>query len=282
MRPFIVGSAAGFFAVVFFTRGTFYQKESDRVAGPVKTEYRETGNFDVSSEGATAARLKSYEQENQELRERTLLLSPGGRRRAYYQHKFISDLTEIGNNDYTSLVVEEKGKTQTVFTGDHRLAFFEWLDDKEIAVYQDCGTECLMVYLIETQTGESHRFFMGGGYSWAPNKKYVIAFHDVPDDGISVGDKFGNALFTLRRGSPNTQAMVPNLRAVWSPDSSKIALVIHKEKSSDLELIVLDITNEFKGVLRKNLVGREISELRWQGPRRLIYNSGAREYLIAL
>jgi len=278
IRKFIVlGLGAVFFAVLLFPVGIYRQEEDKRAL-----KYKEDENFGGNLKVVAKAPLEIYEQENRELKDRTLLPSPNGRKLAFYHHKFISDLTEIDDKDYTSLVIEEKGKRRTVFAGDHTLSFFEWLDDNEIAVYQDCGTECMMVYLVETQTGRAHRFFMGGGYSWAPNKKYVLAFHDVPRDGISVGDKFGKVLFSLMREGSNTSGTVANLRAVWSPDSSKVALIIHKEGSPDLELIVLDVANRFKTTFRSNLTGREFSKLSWRGPRNLTYNSDGKEHLITL
>lgn len=239
-------------------------------------------NFNGNIIASDELRLKIHERENEELKGRSFLSSPSGKRVAYFRQKFVSNVSEIGEDDYTSLVIEEEGKKRTVFSGDHHLSFFEWLDDNEIAVYQDCGTECMMVYLIDTQTGRSHRFFMGGGYSWAPNKKYVLAFHDVPSDGISVGDKFGNVLFSLVRENPNTQETVANLRAAWSPDSSKIALIVHKELSSDLELIVFNVLNKFKITLRKDLPEKEFSELNWRATGKLTYKSGGKENSIKL
>src|SRR3989338_2158275 len=124
-KPTIIWLGVVFLVVLFFSVRTFYQKKDDLVIEQVGTE-----NFDRSPKDAADSRLKIYGRENEELKERSLLLSPDGKKFAYFQHKFVTDISEIGDNDYVSLVVEEKEKGQgVVFTGNFRLSYFEWLDN---------------------------------------------------------------------------------------------------------------------------------------------------------
>ncbi len=275
-KPIILGLAVVFFAVLFFSVRIFYQKKDDRVVEPVGTE-----NFNGSPGDAAAARLKIYGRENEELKERSLLFSPDGKKSAYFQHKFITEISEIGDNDYVSLAVEEKEKRQVVFTGNFRLSYFEWLNDGEIAVYQGCGTECMVAYHIDLIKKQTRRLSLGVGYTWSPDLKYVLAYHLALQQGISVGDKFGKHLFTIRRDSPNSREFLP-AKASWSPDSSKLALIIHKERSSGLELIVFDVANKFRTTFRSDLAEREFSKLSWRGLRDLTYDSGGERHLITL
>ena len=48
-----------------------------------------------------------------------------------------------------------------MFTGNFRLSYFEWLNDGEIAVYQGCGTECMVAYHIDL-IKQTRRLSLGG------------------------------------------------------------------------------------------------------------------------
>lgn len=216
-------------------------------------------------------RLKIHERENRELKERSRLVSPTGEKTAYFQHKLITDLSEIEDDDYTQLIIEENSRPETMFAGNFRVSFFEWLSDTEIAVYQDCGTECMITYYIDLATKHRRRFSLGVGYTWSPNKQYVLAYHLSLQQGISIGDKFGNQLFTLRRDSPNSLENYSSHRASWSPDSSKLALIIHKEGETKLELLVFNVENGFKLLLQKDLNSSEFTDFGWEGEKTVFY-----------
>lgn len=275
-KPVIIGLGVGFFAVLSLSVGTFYQKKNAWVAKQVETE-----GFDGSSEGA-AARLKIYEQENKELRERTLSPSPDGGRLAYYQHKFISDLTEIEDEDYTSLVVKEKERKQIVFTGNFRLSYFEWLNDEEMAIYRDCGTECMVAYHIDLLKNETHRLSLGVGYTWSPDRKYVLAYHVALQPGVTIGDRLGQPVFTLRRNSPKNKSGYSPHRAVWSPDSSKLALIIHKDNEARLEALIFDAREKFKLIRQKDLESDKFSDLTWASHRTVAYTDGGKRTTLGL
>lgn len=93
-----------------------------------------------------------HTEENADLKTRSLEYSPDGNKVAYYQHKLVDDIEKIGDPDYTSLIVEQNGKTKVVFQGNFRLSTFEWLNNNEIKVYKGCGSSCLLSYVVNVQS----------------------------------------------------------------------------------------------------------------------------------
>lgn len=96
--------------------------------------------------------LKIYEKENADLKERSLEHSPNGKKVAYYQHKFVTDIKEIGDPDYKSLIIEQNGKKEVIFQGNFRLSNFEWINNNEIKVYKGCGSSCLLSYVVNVKS----------------------------------------------------------------------------------------------------------------------------------
>lgn len=92
--------------------------------------------------------LKIYDEENIQLKEWSQKSSPNGKKVAYYQNKFVHDIKEIGDPDYTSLIVEKNGNKETIFQGNFHLSHFEWLNNNEIKVYKGCGSNCLLSYVV--------------------------------------------------------------------------------------------------------------------------------------
>lgn len=92
--------------------------------------------------------LEIYEEENSDLKERSFAYSPDKKKIAYYQNKFVHDIKEIGDPDYTSLIVEQNGKKEAIFQGNFHLSHFEWISNSEIKVYKGCGSSCLLSYVI--------------------------------------------------------------------------------------------------------------------------------------
>lgn len=94
-----------------------------------------------------------HQENNKELKKRSLKFSPDGTKRAYFQNKFVFDISDIGNSDYVSLIVEkENEQSDTVFQDNFHLGRFEWLNNKEIKAYKDCGSGCLLSYIINVDT----------------------------------------------------------------------------------------------------------------------------------
>lgn len=98
--------------------------------------------------------LEGYKLHNQELKKRSLEYSPNGKKVAYFHNKFIVDIKEIGDDDFASLIVESDGKTKVLFQGNHRLGYFEWLNNEQIKLYVGCGSSCLINYIIDVETGK--------------------------------------------------------------------------------------------------------------------------------
>jgi len=92
--------------------------------------------------------LKIHQEENADLKEWSLKSSPDGEKVAYYQNKFVNDIKEIGDPDYTSLIVEQNGRKQIVFQGNFHLSHFEWFNNNEIKISKGCGSSCLLNYVV--------------------------------------------------------------------------------------------------------------------------------------
>ena len=218
--------------------------------------------------------LENYRQRNEDLKERSLEISPNKRKSAYFQNKFTEDSKNIGDSDYVSVIVEQEEKQETVFQEDYHLSSLEWLDDREIVVYRSCGTECMIAYIVDTETKKQQEITMGVGYTWSPNKQYVVAYHYSYKYGISVanrGDEYGQTVFQVRREHPPTgSGLTSKTQVAWAPDSTKLAIVIRKDNEEKLELIVIDIKKAFKTYYHQDLANNDISGLAWEGLSTLI------------
>lgn len=212
--------------------------------------------------------VREYKRDNESLRESTFKFSPDGKKAAYFQHKFTNSVEGIGDFDYTSLVIDKSGRIETLFQSDFRLSYFEWLNDEEIAVYRSCGTECMTAYVINLNTKLPQEFPLGVGYSWSPDKRYLLAYHYTSKYGISVtrkGDLYGRRIFELVRNQPPSGSrLTDKTKAIWSPDSSKLALIIKKDKEEKFELLVFNIRNDFNLLKQKDIEGSDFSNLEWK------------------
>lgn len=219
--------------------------------------------------------VRIYEKENQLLRERTLKVSPSGKRSAYFKQRLIIDSEDKWDQDHTSVIIESEDTKETVFQGDERLSFLEWLNDDEIVVYRGCGTECMQAYIVDLKTKIPRDISIGVGYSWSPDKNYVLAYHYSWKYGISVankGDEFGRTIFQVTRDQPpNGSGLTNKTQAIWSPNSAKLALIIRKEKEEKLEVVVFDIISNFKPLLHKDLASNEFSDFHWEDSKTLSY-----------
>lgn len=100
-----------------------------------------------------------HQENNKELKERSLKFSPDGAKKAYFQNKLVLDIGDIGNSDYVSLIVEkENGQSTTIFQDNFHLGQFEWLNNKEIKAYKGCGSGCLLSYVINVDTKQVKEF----------------------------------------------------------------------------------------------------------------------------
>lgn len=148
--------------------------------------------------------------------------------------------------------------TKEVYRGSHRTSGWEWQSERGILVSYGCGTECQVLYLIDTETGERTELQYGVGYTWSPDKKMVLAYHYSGGSGITVGDTRGNKLFTFDRRAHEYGSELQILtKAFWSSDSTKIALVIKKENGKMFELLIFDVRNNFEQIFQADIGAAE-------------------------
>lgn len=142
-----------------------------------------------------------------------------------------------------------------VYEGGFKGSNWEWLNNKEIVVYHDCGTECMTAFIIDAISGEQTAALQYGiGYVWSPDKEMTLAYRYAVQYGIVIGDKQGVIRFQLLRDSvPSMGNSV--VKTLWSPDSAKIVLIIKKEYKDDIEMIVFDVEQDFKQIFQEDLAG---------------------------
>jgi hypothetical protein len=170
------------------------------------------------------------------------------------------------NNKKNDIMIDQKSKNSTLgastLNGDPQVRpAIEWLSDEEFAVYRGCGTECEVVYIFNTKHDAQQKLFYGIKHTWSPDKKYVLAYHYALQPGVTVGDKHGAILLDLRREYSQESVGMP--QATWSPDSSKLAVIIRKQDEEKLELLIYDVATQFKLLYQYNLSGVDTSDLMW-------------------
>ena len=227
----------------------------------VLSESRTTPQLETRRKGAS-------EQKNQDLKELSQKSSPSGKKLAYFQAKYTKDeVSQIGDKDYMAVMVEDGANKTAVFKGDFHLSSLEWLTDDELVVYRSCGTECITANLVDTKTAEKQAINLGVGYSWSPDKQYVLAHHYAINYGISIASRenhFEKSLLQIRRNhTPAGSALANQTRTTWAPDSTKLALIIRKEGEERLELLVFDLLDDFRVLVQKDLAETAISSLAW-------------------
>lgn len=230
--------------------------------------------------------FREYKRDNQSLKESTLKRSPSGKKTAFFQHKFVTDLTEINDWDYTYLVAIHEGREEPVFKSDFRLSSFEWLDDDQVVVYRNCGTECEIAYVVNIETKNYFDLPMGVGYTWSPDKKFVGSYHYSSRYGISLSarasNKYGRAVFQiLREPPPNGSALINKTEIKWSPDSTKFALLIKKEDEEKLELMIFALIRDFSLLSKKTLAGND-SNFYWGDAESVIYEDDGKEEIVSI
>src|SRR3990167_5067183 len=160
--------------------------------------------------GETVTYIQSEKEQQEHLRSRnqnlksiSLEFSPNKSKSAFFQEKVIKDSTNASRDaDYVSetvVVLQQGNKTEEIFKGDFHLSNLEWLNDRELVIYRS---------------------------------KYGISVADR-------GNEYGRRLLEIRRDHPDVGSGLTDQTTVgWSPDSSKLAVVIRKENEEKLELLV--------------------------------------------
>lgn len=246
----------------------------------------EGGVLGQTTKTDTATLRIEHERDNESLKESTRQSSPDGKSYAYLQHKFIKDIREIGDGDYTYVEAYYDWQEQPVFKSDFRVSSFEWVNEEELAVYRDCGTECTIAYIVNIKTKKYRELPMGVGYTWSPNKKYVATYHYSYKYGITVFEKddtYGRIMFELRREhSPDGSGLIDETKLVWSPDSAKLAMIIEKEGEEKLEMIVFSVVDHFSMVSRADLEEKKFSNLHWKNEKTVLFEDGAKLKVVSL
>lgn len=187
-----------------------------------------------------------------------LEMSPNGQKLGYFLelNSFIDKeknkkIDSIDYDNYTALIImnTDASEKKEIYKGDYHTSYWEWLDNNEVAVYYNCGSECMIGFVIDVDTGtEEAKLLYGVGHEWSPNKELVVAYHYSGGYGITVGDKYGNVLFEFRRPLPSVYSKLAanETKATWSEDGKTLSLVIKKENEEKLEIIKFDVDNDFK------------------------------------
>ncbi len=181
-------------------------------------------------------------------------------------------------NNYIALETTDKDgrNKKEIYRGDYHTSYFEWLNEDEVIVYYGCGTECMVGFVIDADTGQRKAELQYGvGYTWSPNKEYVYAYNYSGNYGLTIGDKKDNILLSIARehGPQIKFGLVSKTMAIWSLDSKRIALIIKKEKEEKMELLVYEKREKkFERILQKDIdVFDEKDELSWVSKNDLRY-----------
>lgn len=188
-----------------------------------------------------ANQLAIHNKENADLKQRTLRMSPDGKRTAFYQNKFVTDMSQLGDRDYTSLIVTSGDTSDVIFQGTFKLSGFEWLTNNTIEVGNNCGTGCMQKYAVNIFT-----------------KKYtesVVSAFDVfiditelsPDDYSFITERKNSSFFFQRDEYPQLiqYNSLPVKSLALSPSRQHVAFVYlpNKNNSNEGALAVLDLSS---------------------------------------
>lgn len=198
----------------------------------------------------------------------SLEISPDQKRIGYYRHLYSKPIYHDQKSYYENYLAFmvydlDTEKEREIFRGNYQLGDWEWIDSKEIVLYQSCGTECVGFWRIDIETGEKNPANFGVNYQWSPDKKYVLAYHYTLC-GITVGDKFGNTIFNLRREKNKIfPKLAEKTQGFWSPDSKKLALIIKKENEEELEFLIFDVVNNFQIIYQNDFKNVDFNDFPW-------------------
>lgn len=126
---------------------------------------------------------------------------------------------------------------------------------------EGCGTECQAEFLVDLKSDKKYVLQYGVGYTWSPDKNWVFAYNYSYRTGITIGDKFGNVIYRYHILPPESETVNTPL-AMWSPDSSKLALVMKKSDDKSFELLVFDSRKKFKKIFQSDVMDAEEFELK--------------------
>jgi dipeptidyl aminopeptidase/acylaminoacyl peptidase len=189
-----------------------------------------------------------------------LKISPDGKKIGYLKHLFSKSIfspesKEYWENYFTLMSYDlQNKKEEEILKTDYHLFGWEWIFPDEIAICINCGTECQLLKIIDLKTKKETNLNFGVNYEWSPDKKYVLAYNFASGFyGITIGDRFGNIVFTLKRKLPDFPShLVEKTKANWSRDGKKLTLIIKKENEEKLEILVFDVKKNFKIISKRD------------------------------
>lgn len=177
-----------------------------------------------------------------------LILSPDKKKLGFFQDND-REGEEIDYNNYTLLKMMniDGSEVREIYRGGYKTSYWEWLNNTEVVVYYGCGTECMVGFVVDINTAERKaQLQYGVGHEWSPDKELVLAYNYSGNYGITVGDKKGNVVFSLKREHSPYSDLVYKTKAIWSSDGNTISVVIKKENQEELERLVFDVKDDFK------------------------------------
>lgn len=122
--------------------------------------------------------------------------------------------------------------------------FHERVADDSVAIYYGCGTECEGIRVFDERTGKKiAEFNYGIGYQWDQEKRRAVAFHTSPEQGLTIGDKNGNELFTYVQSEHGRSTdELPHLVS-WAPDGTRLAIIYTNGRNDVYELLIFHTRN---------------------------------------
>ncbi|MDO9399634.1 MAG: cell wall hydrolase [bacterium] len=171
----------------------------------------------------------------------------------------------------TVVNIQDK-EAKKIYESDCKISRWEWVGDDQAAVYKNCGTECQTLHLVDIDSEEENILQYGVDYNWSPDKKLVLAYHFSLRYGITVGNKIGDELLTIEREwfPADNNNMVYATKAIWSPNSTKLVVILKKEKEDKMELIVYNVKDNFKKIYQADVFYKDETKIYWSDNNRNI------------
>lgn len=213
-------------------------------------------------------------------------LSANGKLVGFYRYRPLEqDIMVDWEDDYVSLVIldTETGKQKVVHSHNVKIMDWHWLEDNEVFVEHDCGTECQYIVLINLVTGKKVNLWSGREYSWSPNKKFLLGQTWCLDYAVFVNNKQGEEIFRERRERGWCHGpLADKTQGVWSPDSEKLAVTITREDKDQLQLLVFDVTRSFKKILELDVPNDCCNIISWSEDTKVLKYDFGEEFLEVL
>jgi len=204
-----------------------------------------------------------------------LQFSPSGKMFGFLENRDIYDEKIPDNEEVIFYLGETGGKDyKEVYHGSYHTSGWEWLNENEVVIYTSCGTECEVAFLYDARNPGEAAELWAVGYEWSPDKQMILSYYYALGYGVGVQNKKGEDIFLITRKYSEPYSELANKTiAVWSPDSTKLVLVIKKEKEDKMEFLAYDIKNGFKRIYQGDIPnyidGREI---RWSADSKHVFH----------